>query len=56
MGLGSWARFVIGIVLSVGIIWSSVAGNGLENFLFPLSILYLALAVLWVIKKVALGL
>ena len=56
MGLGSWARFLIGIVLSIGIVWSTMAGSGLDGLLFPLSVVYLALTVLWVVKKVALGL
>ena len=56
MGLGSWARFIIGIALSIGIVWTTMTGSGLDGLLFPLSVLYLALTVLWVIKKAALGL
>jgi len=55
MGLGSWARFIIGIVLSVEIIRVLLLGGEQSSLLVPLAIVYLALTVLWIVKKIALG-
>lgn len=56
MGIGSWARFLIGIVLAAGIVSVAMFGGEQSGMLVPLSVLYLALTVLWVVKKLALGL
>lgn len=53
--IGSWARFIIGIVLSAGIIWSAMSGEDLGGLLLSFSVLYIVLAVGWFAKKAIVG-
>ncbi|MFH0830215.1 MAG: hypothetical protein V1887_03580 [Candidatus Aenigmatarchaeota archaeon] len=52
MGFGSWARFLIGIVLSVEIIRTMIFGGEQSGLLVPLAIVYLLLSALWVFTKI----
>lgn len=51
MGLGSWARFLLGIVMSVEIIRVMLLGGEDGGLLVPLAIIYLVLSGLWFFTK-----
>lgn len=55
MGVGSWARFIIGIILSVEIIRVMLLGGEQSGLLIPLAVIYLALTVMWFVKKILMG-
>ncbi|HLD39451.1 MAG TPA: hypothetical protein VJB05_04015 [archaeon] len=48
MSAGSYIRFIIGLVLSLTVLWSFLTGGTITMLTAILAIIFLVLAVLWV--------
>jgi len=49
--IGSWLRFVIGLLISVGIIYEIAIGAVIPEFLIILAIVYILLSVMFFVQK-----
>ena len=52
MSGGSWFRYVVGIVLSLDVIRVALSGGKLEVTTIALAVIFLALAALYVVKRI----
>jgi hypothetical protein len=48
---GSYIRFVIGLVLSLAVLWSSLTGGTITAFTAILALLFLIFTALWVVFR-----
>ncbi len=51
-GLGSWARFIIGILLALEVVKQWIFGNPLSKFGNTMAVLFLSMTVLYFVTKI----
>ncbi|HLC76768.1 MAG TPA: hypothetical protein VJH04_01045 [archaeon] len=52
MSAGSWFRYVIGIILSIDVLRIALTGSQMQLSTIALAVIFLALAVLYVVKRI----
>ena len=52
MAAGSWLRYIVGILLSLDVIRIALMGGGLQQTTIILAVVFLALAVLYLVKRI----
>jgi hypothetical protein len=55
MGLFSWLRFIVGIVLALEILRSAMFGGGISGLAIFLSIVFVLLALWFFVEKFVIG-
>ncbi|MFC2143377.1 hypothetical protein ACFLQN_03185 [Candidatus Aenigmatarchaeota archaeon] len=51
MGFGSYLRFFVGLLISIEVLRHTLAGNGLSNYAFYLSIAFILLTFVFILEK-----
>lgn len=52
MAAGSWLRYIVGIVLSLDVLRTALTGSSLSVTTIALAVVFLILALLYVVKRV----
>lgn len=52
MAVGSWLRYIVGILLSLDVLRSAFTGSQIQQTTIALSIVFLILAVLYLVKRI----
>ena len=55
MGLFSWIRFIIGIILSIEIIRAAIFGAGITVLAIALSIIFIIFTIFYIAQKIMYG-
>ena len=52
MAAGSWLRYIVGILLSLDVVRIALTGGQLQSTTIGLAVIFLLLALLYVVKRV----